>query len=145
MKKLFIILGALAAVVGCQQAEELTQPEEMEQPSGSDYVAQIEAFKNKTKTTLEEGNSIVWSPGDQIAIFQGADAADRYQIKNESVGSSNGSFELVSNSTEAPSRTLDANIAVYPYESDLKCTSNETEGGKASYTISGITIPSTQR
>ncbi|MBR4978067.1 MAG: hypothetical protein IKY95_03840 [Bacteroidales bacterium] len=143
MKKIFYTLIALAAIVGCQREEPFVESDEAQEQSGLEFTAQIETFVNETKTSLS-GNSVVWSSGDQLAIFQGKDIADRYQVKDNCVGSGNGTFVFAEKGKGTPSVEYDANIAVYPYEADLRCTPNIVDGEVTSYTITGVTIPSKQ-
>ena len=143
MKKILLTLVALAVIGGCQREEPFVESDEAQGLSGPEFTAQIETFGSETKTSLS-GNSMVWSSGDQLAIFQGKDIADRYQVKDNCVGSGNGTFIFDANGKGTPSVDFDANIAVYPYEDDLICTPNKVDGEVASYTITGVTIPQKQ-
>ena len=94
MKKILFTLVALAASVGCQREEPFVESENGQESSGPVFTAQVEAFSTETKTGLD-GNSLVWSSADQLAIFQGRDIADKYQVEDESIGSRNGTFSIV--------------------------------------------------
>ena len=142
MKKLFtIFLATLIAAVSCQQVEPLV---ESEKAVGPEFSAQIEEFGRDTKTALAYGNSVVWSAGDQLAIFQGESLADKYQVKSDRVGTTSGTFEIVANGAGTPTATFPTNIAVYPYEENLNCTPNTENGAIVSYQITGVTVPSVQ-
>ena len=119
----------------------------------SDFVAYTELYGSETKTLLTDENSVVWCSGDRLSIFQGANIADTYEVSESSVGKSEGSFSLVSdNSGEVNGDftsgvEISANIAVYPFDDDLDCSSvnvSEDQEGVLSYTISNVSIPSTQ-
>ena len=140
MKKLFTIFCASVFIlaVACQQVETLVEPEVVE---GPEFSARIEEFGGETKTALAYGNSVVWSIGDQLAIFQGKSVADKYQVKSDCAGTTSGTFEIVANGTGSQAATFKTNIAVYPYLDELVCTP-VTENG--AYQITGVTIPSVQ-
>ena len=143
MKRLFNILFAslLLFQTACQQVELLVEPEIGQNPSGPEFIAQVEEFLGtQTKTALVNGNSVVWSAGDQIAVFQGAAAADKYQVSDDCVGTTSGTFGIVAKGETAAEETFNANIAIYPYQDGLAVTpTSATE-----YQITGVTIPSTQ-
>ena len=107
MKKILYTIVALAAIVGCQREEPFVESDEAQEQSGLEFTAQIETFVNETKTSLS-GNSVVWSSGDQLAIFQGKDIADRYQVKDNCVGSGNGTFFFDANGEGTPSVEFDS-------------------------------------
>ena len=68
MKKILFTLVALAASVGCQREEPFVESENGQESSGPVFTAQVEAFSTETRTGLD-GNSLVWSSADQLAIF----------------------------------------------------------------------------
>ena len=140
MKKLFTLLFSvlLLSLTACQHMELPEEPEDA--LGGPEFKAKIEAFDAETKTALANGNSVVWSAEDQIAIFQGTSAADKYQVSEACVGTADGTFGIVSKGETSSAENFDANIAIYPYQDGLAITqSSATE-----YQISGVTVPSTQ-
>ena len=150
MKKILLLSIGIALSVACQQENAPGSPE---QKKGADYLASLECFDGSTKTSMTEDNSIVWTKGDQIAIFQGATVADTYQVKDQCDGTASGIFTLVSDNSEvngefSSGMEIPANIAVYPYSEGLGCSSaTVTDGGitATSYTISGVQFPSVQQ
>ena len=150
MKKILLLSIGIALSVACQQENTPGSPE---QKTGADYLASLECFDGSTKTSMTEDNSIVWTKGDQIAIFQGATVADTYQVKDQCDGTASGIFTLVSDNSEvngefSSGMEIPANIAVYPYSEGLGCSSaTVTDGGitATSYTISGFDFPSVQQ
>ena len=128
MKKLLTIFtfALLLAVTACQQVELLVEPEIGQNPSGPEFIAQVEEFgagdyagaqteeRTQTKTALANGNSVVWSACDQIAVFQGAAATDMYQVSDDCVGTTSGTFGIVAKGETAAEETFNANIAIYP-------------------------------
>ena len=135
------ILMLLLLAVACQQVEPLVEPEVAE---GPEFSAQIQEFGSETKTALAYGNSVVWSAGDQLAIFQGKSVADKYQVKSDRVGTTGGTFEIVANGAGTPAATFKTNIAVYPYVENLICTPVTEDRTVVSYQITGVTVPKTQ-
>lgn len=135
------ILIVMLLVVACRQIEPLV---EQELSDGPEFTAHIEEFDVPSKTLLANGNSVVWSSGDQIAIFQGASVADRYQVKEDNVGTKKGAFAIVAKAEGNSATTFQTNIALYPYEEGLECTTVIEDSEVTSYKITGVTIPSVQ-
>ena len=79
MKKILILSIGIALSVACQQE---TTPESPVQKTDTEFSSSLESFDGSTKTSMTEDKSIVWTKGDQIAIFQGATVADTYQVKD---------------------------------------------------------------
>ena len=79
-----VACAAVLALAGCQE-EIFNEPIQ----SGN-YHASVESFTADTKTALGQGRSVVWSSGDQIAIFEGNSAGKAYKVVNASVGKSKG-------------------------------------------------------
>ena len=131
----------LVVVTSCRQIEPLV---EQELSDGPEFTAHIEEFDVPSKTSLANGNSVVWSSGDQIAIFQGASVADRYQVKEDNVGTKKGAFAIVAKAEGNSATTFQTNIALYPYEEGLECTTVIEDSEVTSYKIIGVTVPSTQ-
>ena len=139
MRKLPTIFTSvmLLVIAACQQVELLVEPGAV---IGPDFTAHIETFDAETKTALANGKSVVWSTDDQIAIFQGNASADKYQVNDDCVGTTSGTFGIVAKGETAAEETFNANIAIYPYQDGLAVTpTSATE-----YKITGLTIPSTQ-
>ena len=150
MKKILLLSIGIALSVACQQEN---TPESPVQKTDAEFTSSIESFDGSTKTSMTEDNSIVWTKGDQIAVFQGATVADTYQVKDQCDGTASGTFTLVSDNSDvngefSSGMEIPANIAVYPYSDGLGCSSaTVTDGGisAASYTISGFDFPSVQQ
>ena len=144
MKTLKNLIAAASAAVfvlaGCQE-EIFNQPVESD-----NYYASAEAFTADTKTALGQGRSVVWSSGDQIAIFEGTSAGKAYKVTDASVGSGTGEFTLVKNlCTDATAEISENAIAIYPFSKSLTVepASNSYFYVNA-YNINGITFPSRQ-
>lgn len=141
MKSIIRLALIILLIASCQQFE---IQEESEVITGPEFVAMAEGFDAQTKTVLD-GNSIIWSSSDQLAIFQGSSAADTYQVKEDCVGKSTGIFEIIAKGESGNAVEIETNVAFYPYRTGLTCTPVGSENGEIiSYKITGVTIPSTQ-
>lgn len=139
MKKLFTLLFSvlLLSLTACHQVD---LPEEPVRVDGPEFTAKIEAFGADTKTALANGSSVVWSDDDQIVVFQGTSAADKYQVSEGCEGTTEGIFGIVAKGETPTAGTFDANIAIYPYKDGLAVA----QASATEYQISGVTVPSTQ-
>ena len=141
MVRILLILALLILAAACQQVEPLSETMVAE---GPEFTAENEGFDAQTRTELAYGNSVVWSSGDNIAVFQGSSVADKYIVKNDYVGSKSGAFSIVENGKGTSSASFQANIAVYPYTDELTCTPVIQNGAVTSYQITGAGIPAVQ-
>ena len=135
-----ILYTTIVCVAACQQVELL---EESVRVDGPEFTAKIEAFDAEAKTALD-GNSVVWSAQDQIAVFQGTAAADKYQVDEKCIGTTQGRFGIVAKGESLAGDGFDANIAIYPYQDGLAVTSTVNEEAETEYKITGVSIPSKQ-
>ncbi|MBQ2112042.1 MAG: hypothetical protein II194_02340, partial [Bacteroidales bacterium] len=129
-------LTAIFFLAGCQE-----EPSDNGIGTGN-YYASVEEFSSDTKTTLVEGNRVVWSDEDRIAIFEGHDEGQAYQILDSYIGKSTGEFSIIEGvTTEGGSGSaFDKTIAVYPYNDELAVSYNEN-----GYMISGVRFPQDQQ
>ena len=137
MKKIITTsLTAIFLLAGCQE-----EPSDNGIGTGN-YYASVEEFSSDTKTTLVEGNRVVWSDEDRIAIFEGHDEGQAYQILDSYIGKSTGEFSIIEGvTTEGGSGSaFDKTIAVYPYNDELAVSYNEN-----GYMISGVRFPQDQQ
>lgn len=112
---LFAIPMLCLGIPSCESTENpnLTKPEhEPEQPQKTavEYEATIDDCD--TKTVLQ-GRSVIWSAGDEVAIFPGKDNAKIYKVKNGCEGQKTATLVAV-NEDEATGGTLYGNVAFYP-------------------------------
>lgn len=111
---------------------------------GPAFTAHIEKFGAEAKTVLADENSVVWSSGDQIAIFGGTSSSDRYQVDEDCIGRDNGTFRIITKGSAKKVDNFYDNVAIYPYEDKLTCTPTIANGVVVSYRIEGVTVPSMQ-
>lgn len=132
-------LAAVAAVfAGCQKPELEVAPVEVKEA----FTATVEEF-GQTKTALE-GNHVVWSAEDQLAIFQGFGVADQYEIADAYAGSSSAKFVhktsgLGDDFFGGVEMNDPRNVAFYPYAEGLGAYSEE-----GAWVVTNVTLPATQ-
>lgn len=132
----FVSSIMLLITTGCQR-------EPLDDKRDADnYYASVEAFSTNSRTSIDEGNKVVWSGEDCIAIFENLSSGQAFQILDSFVGKSSGEFSQVEGlMTKGTSSVIDAVLAVYPFHEDLIVNSV----GSGSYAISGIVFPSEQK
>lgn len=138
MKKYIYILASLASVlIGCQ-----TENIDIATINAPEFTATVESFDEATRTSMTTDRNIIWSKGDLLAVFRSRTVADKYRINDETAGTGQGEFSIVSIGSDNSSTELEdaPNIAFYPYMEALTCNSSES----SSYSISNITIPAVQ-
>ena len=120
---------------------------EMEGPVGSfagapSFEASFEEdVFSQTKTALTPSKSVVWSKGDQVAIFMGDTRPNLYQVNDGAAGSVTGTFDYAGPDDSFYSGDdPGCNVALYPYGSALGCAYEEGAG----YVISGLKLAGEQ-
>ena len=134
MRNLLILSAAAVLIaVGCQ--EEAADP--TGQHGGSVFTAKTEGFAVDSKTAMDADRNILWSEGDQIAIFMDSPTASLFEVTHETAGTSQGKFTLVG--TQNGKADSDRNVAVYPYQEALEYTSANSD-----FLIANLVVPETQ-
>lgn len=143
-KLLFALCLSALSVTGCRV--EVVYSSGQDALDYPEFTAEVELFDSDQKTSLNENRCLVWSAGDQLAIFQGNSLADRYQVKDSADGQMNASFSIVRGQEGTDgSMSFDTNIAFYPYQAGLECAPvYDDESNVNSYRISGVDFPSVQ-
>lgn len=139
MRKILFYLLISMFVVSCSEKYET-----LKQSGHNSYAASTESYEDATKTVLGENNTVLWSEGDCIGVFESSTIATKFIVSEASAGSTNGSFTVVGSQgngyvsgTEIPN-----NIAIYPYEENLVCNVGAMSGEYVdSYTVSNVTFP----
>ena len=135
MKRLLLTLASAALMaVGCH--DEIAGGPAVDAP---DFTAVAETFDESTRTSMDEDRNILWSRGDQLAIFRSRTVADRYQVTDATAGTGQGTFSAVSTQDVAVSDDIAANVAFYPYMESLSCSRD----GDA-YVIGNVVLPAVQ-
>lgn len=133
------------ALAGCQETIVLSEKVET-------FEAIVEGFEGNTKTLIDNQKNIQWSENDLLAIFQGCSIADKYQVTAETVGTGNGTFELIADNSGDVNDDFNSgveiatNIALYPYADGLSVSNaNVTNGNDVgAYEITGVVLPEIQ-
>ena len=151
MKKIVFLLFMISVLLGCQERIDggivMGNTEEFE--------AVIEEVSPQSKTSMDELRNVIWSAGDELAIFQGCTLSDKYQVSDASVGKNNGTFKIVrDNSSDingdfSSGGEIATNIAVYPYSDNLSCTNAVVTDGDSgtsvmAYSVNGFVLPEVQ-
>ena len=128
MKNKILLLAAVMMIAGCQR-------EEMQQARS--YSAVTEGFE-QSRTSLDEDNRVLWSAGDEIAIFENNDKPSKYQITSSSAGKASAEFSLVTPAQKGSA--IGADVAVYPYDESLAVSRMST----GMYRLKELTVPAVQ-
>ena len=139
MKKLIAFVAAACCVFASCVKAELQESEQTEKLTPSPFKGTIEQMADpETKTVLQDGRKVVWSEGDEVAIFAGRTQSSRYRVSANSVGKDVASFDLVG-SASTGGNEISHNVAVYPYSSSIVCNT----AGSAGYSIR-VSLPQTK-
>lgn len=150
IKKLIVLPLIFTLFMGCQSCLET---DFNGNSVGFEFEATVESFGNQTKTTMDPSNQVVWSVGDRLAIFQGANIADEYKVADRCAGKTQGIFSLLQdhsgeiNGDFSSGMEIPANIAFYPYQAGLECSSAEISDDsnhQMSFTLTNVNIPAEQ-
>lgn len=142
MKKFLYPLLALFCMISCMETE--LSPVLSE--SGDDFYASIESV-GATRTAMDENNNVLWSEEDQLVIFRKTTLGDRYQIKEQYVGTTTGGFSKISDSGSGDDfesgNEIDHNVALYPYSTSIWCMKNDSYSPTRSYKLN-VVLPEVQ-
>lgn len=133
MRKLLIVLAAILLAAGCQKKD----ADQAGQHIGEGFRALTESFEIESKTSMNSEHKILWSKGDQIAIFMDSQAASRFEVTEETAGTSSGDFTLIG--TQTGKEDSDKNVAIYPYQNNIECSESSL-----GYKVTNIVLPETQ-
>ena len=124
-------------MVGCQVDNDLVNVQSNVQKT---FYATFENGAD-ARTSLDDSNNTIWSENDLISVFGGTSVNDSF-ILQEGAGTTFGKFGVnsVVASTESgsPVSALSANVAYYPYDSNVTVSE-----GNGSYTLNA-TFPTEQ-
>lgn len=92
----------------------------------NELYAQIEHLWDveQTKTSKDDNNNIRWSEADQVIAFMKTSLGARYEIDDNSVGKTSGSFSRITDESSNDllgGMELNHNVVYYPYASDVEC------------------------
>ena len=137
-KNIFSVLMFSAILLfGCQK-ESCQESYTMLRSTG--FVAGIEQDSPETKTSLDEGLSVLWNKGDQVSLFTGTESNRRMQVDDDAEGRPFSRLNDVQDSDPGTMEEIYAVAACYPYAEDAGIVYSP---GTFSYIFS-LKIPSTQ-
>lgn len=143
MKKFSLLM--MSAVVLLASCQNVFDESEFVADGAPAFKAEVESFDSKTKTSMTEDNNIVWTKGDQIAVFRGNTYGEKYALNDAYAGSSNGVFNVVTEggSSFSAGTELAGNIAFYPYASGISA-GNVTVKDGPTFMLDNINLPDEQ-
>lgn len=135
-----LMMSALVLLASCQNVFDESEFAANDAPA---FEAEVESFDSQTKTSMTADNNIVWTKGDQIAVFRGNSFGEKYALNDASDGSSNGVFNVVTEggSSFSAGTEIAANIAFYPYMTGISAGNVTLQGKGAGFMLDGITLP----
>lgn len=137
MKNAICLLGLAGILLtGCQYKD---IPDDASSDSLLEAPAVIRAVVEDvadTKTAIEDDVRIVWSEGDEIALFNDNSYPGRYELIEEYIGGTSAEFSLADEPESGTS--IGADIAFYPYSAALAC--DVAENG---FVVDGYKFPDT--
>ncbi len=149
LKKSVLVLASFAVIAAGCQIESISESPVLEE--AGEYCAASESYYPVTKTSMS-GLDVVWSENDELAVFRGNNRADRFEVTAESVGDTYAKLNLTEDISEGDQ--ISANVAYYPYSSDLMLVENRdmVEDGDnilmvpdGTYSLMGLVFPTTQK
>lgn len=135
-RTLQIIIGICLIGTGCQEVIE----QNLEHDNRT-FTAVVESINDEVKTTIDKDRWIIWTKGDRIAMFRGSTNPESYKITDESAGTGNAVFIPTSDASASHGTSINTNIAFYPYQESLTCSSAAEKGG---YYVENINLPAIQ-
>ena len=142
MKKSLFPILALLILHACQEPDLLPKDE----LSGDYIYASVESV-NATKTSMDQNNNVLWSEGDQLVAFMKTTLPSRFQVMDESVGKTTGSFKEIEDEGDGNNivsgNELDHNIVLYPFSSETSCMKSDNSTDRKSYKLN-VVLPETQ-
>lgn len=135
MRKLYIafaLLSVLFYATSCEKNEHGQLSDNDEQ-----LFTALSEIDVETKTYLSS-NSVLWEDNDEVSVFNGNDVNDLYQVKSGTGGKTTAVLNKKRSGNGEATVSFDANVAYYPYGSNVKYAKEGT------YHSLNVTIPSEQ-
>lgn len=148
LKKSILVLASFAVIAAGCQIESISEAPVLEE--AVEFSAASESYGPATKTSMS-GLNVVWSENDELAVFRGNNIADRFEVTAESVGDTYAKLNLAEEVSDGDQ--ISANVACYPYSSDLMLVENMdavVDGNNilmlpdGTYSLMGFVFPTTQ-
>lgn len=123
MRKALFKIGLLAAVLAAAACTKEVQIETPVAPEIGEQMTFTAVAAGHTKTVVENGSSVYWSPGDQIKIFYGSENSGKFTSSNTeptAKATFSGVFENFEGTINVGEKANDF-WAVYPYSKYSYC------------------------
>ena len=136
--RVLYLFAALGALCSCTDEKVTTVT-----TASDEFYCSIENDES-TRTSLDQNNNVTWSAKDQLVIFKKSSIPSKYQISENHVGKTSGSFYKINSDEFNAGSELDHNIALYPYQENIEITKLDSDSPTSSYKISGYNFPAEQ-
>lgn len=136
--RISFLITLLIAAISCVNEESPTSV-----PDTVEFFCHIEN-ENPTRTSLDQNNNVMWSDEDQLVIFKKNTIPAKYQVSENCVGKTSGSFYKINSDEFNAGLELDHNVALYPYQEDIEITKLDSDSSTSSYKITGYNFPAEQ-
>ena len=122
MKKLLILTAMVGMFAACADDNTMSIGKEGSDvlPDGETASAQFFATTGGVSKTMIDGVTLLWSAGDQVALFAQNDNLQRYQIEDNAHGTQSGVLNLVEG--DASGNGVAKNWAYYPHKEEISCS-----------------------
>ena len=132
------LLAILMVAISCVNEDVSTSIADAEE-----FLCHIEK-EESTRTSLDQNNNVIWSAEDQLIIFKKNSIPSKYQISENYIGKTYGSFYKINSDEFNAGSELDHNVALYPYQEDIEITKLDSDSPTSSYKITGYYFPAEQ-
>lgn len=135
MRKLYIVFALLSVLFYATSCEKNENGQLLN--NETQLFTALSDVDVETKTYLSS-NSVLWEDNDEVSIFNGNDVNDLYQVKSGTGGKTTAVLDKRKSGSGEATASFDANVAYYPYNSNIKYSNTGT------YHSLSVTIPSEQ-
>lgn len=137
---LFCLLAAIA-VCGCQVKEIDETISTFVQDNKAFFAIIEDTALGDTKTSLDADGNVLWKKGDQVSLFAGSKANERYQVSDDSDGKTLAVLNKVPGTVSESGNEIANNVAFYPY---ISSPSLSLYSSGYSYAINNLFLPAEQ-
>ena len=120
MRRLFVIIVAAIALVGCSM-DNITVSYQTDQ--NDIYYASFEEFGDKTRTYVDEDVKLLWHEDDRISLFR-TTLNEQFKFTG-ATGDNSGGFAAVPSDEWVTGNVVSTNYAVYPYDATTRLSNDE--------------------
>ena len=121
MKRLFLLIVAVIALIGCKRDDIAISSERV--VDDDIFYASFEGVAEETRTYLDENVMLLWHEDDRITLFR-TTLNEQFKFTG-ATGDNSGGFALVSNDEWATGNAISTSYGVYPYDKSIKISNKE--------------------